>query len=356
MSYTPSVMVHPGRIIARELDFLGMTQKMLSERTGLSEKQLSLIINGSASITADTAALLSNAIGGSAMYWSNLDSSYRALKAQQQMRKRAEREVGLVQTENFTLAYTELVGHGYMTKVKDPITRVLSFWCFFGVNSLNAIETTEATAFRKGNGKKYNPIALAAWIRCGEREATKRRISEYDSKRLQQALPEIRRITATSVQDDPLGGVTEILAECGVIVVLLPHFKGTYVNGATKWLGNNPIIQVSIRGKNADRLWFTLFHEIGHILKHSKQGYVSCDGDNSAQEQEANDFAAESLLPRKDYDTFRYGGDYSRSAILDFANKLQVDPGVILGRLQHDGLVPFRCMNDLHKKLCWKPQ
>lgn len=353
MSYTPSIAIHPGRVIARELDFLGMTQTMLSKRTGLSEKQLSLIINGGASVTAETATLLSNAIGGSAEYWSNLDALYRTVVARDQMRKEAEKEVALVQTENFVLAYRELAKYGYIEKSKDSITKVLNLWHFFGVNSLSAIEKTEATAFRKSNGEKNNPVALAAWVRCGELMARKKQVAEYDENKLKQSFSDIKNI----IYDMPKNffeQITEILANCGVILVACPHFVGTYVNGATKWLGDNPMIQVSIRGKMADKLWFTLFHEIGHILKHGKGGQISCDHDTSTQEQEANDFAAEVLLPKKKYDKFRYNGDYSRQAILGFAQNEKIDSGIIVGRLQHDGLIRYDQLNSLHKQLDWK--
>lgn len=353
MSYTPNIAIHPGRVIARELDFLGMTQKMLSERTGLSEKQLSLIIHGEASVTAETATLLSNAIGGSAEYWSNLDALYRTVIARDQMHKRAESEVELVRTEDFLLAYRELAKYGYIERTKDPVTKVLNLWNFFGVNSLNAIGKTEATAFRKSAGQKTNPIALAAWVRCGELKARKKQVMEYDESKLKDSFSNIKKIIY-NMPNDFFEQIANVLSDCGVILIACPHFLGTYVNGATKWVGGNPIIQVSMRGKMADKLWFTLFHEIGHILKHGKKGQISCDNDNSAQEQEANDFAAEILLPKKEYDAFRYKGDYSCNAILEFAKSKEIDPGVIVGRLQYDRYIQYNQLNHLHKQLKWK--
>ncbi len=353
MSYTPNIAIHPGRIIARELSFLNMTQKMLSERTGLSEKQFSLIIKGEASVTAETATLLANAIGGTAEYWSNLDTLYKTVLARNQMREKAKNEIQLIQTENFSQTYRELVKYGYIEKTKDLITRVLNLWKFFGVNSLYAIERTESIAFRKGTGKKSNPIALAAWVRCGELEARKKQIIEYDENKLKQSFSEIKNVIY-NMPDNFFEQITGILTNCGVILIACPHFSGTYVNGATKWVGRNPIIQVSIRGKMADRLWFTLFHEIGHILRHGKKGQISCDDDNSIQEQEANNFAAEVLLPKKEYDKFRYKEDYSSNAILEFSRDEKIDPGLIVGRLQHDKLVPYNQLNFLHKQLNWK--
>lgn len=353
MSYKPCIAIHPGQAIARELEYLGMTQKMLSERTGLSEKQLSLIIRGEASVTAETATLLSNAIGGSAEYWSNLDAFYRTVAARNQMRKKAEDESQLCLTETFSSAYKELAKYGYVEKSKDPVIKTLNLWQFFGVNSLTAIEKTGAIAFRKSTGKKNNPVALAAWVRCGELGARKRQVAEYNENKLKQSFPDIKKV----IYDMPnnfFEQITDILANCGVILLACPHFSGTYVNGATEWINDNPMIQVSIRGKRADRLWFTIFHEIGHILKHGKKGQISCDNDNSVQEQEANDFAAEILLPKKEYDAFRYKGDYSSNAILEFAQDKEIDPGVIVGRLQHDGLIPYNQLNYLHKQLNWK--
>ena len=46
----------------------------------------------------------------------------------------------------------------------------------------------------------------------------------------------------------------------------MPNIAGSRTNGATKKIGNNIMLMVNDRRLNADSFWFTLFHEIGHIM------------------------------------------------------------------------------------------
>ena len=145
MAYIPDKAIHPGRIIAEALAREGMTEKSLSDRTGISEKHLSQIINGEASITVDTALSLENALGGSASSWINLEKNYQETKA------RIER-LELLNTEIAALPkfpYNELAKRGYVEHVSNREKKVENLWKFFGVNSLSFVSTTESVAFRK---------------------------------------------------------------------------------------------------------------------------------------------------------------------------------------------------------------
>jgi len=115
MAYIPNRAIHPGHIVAEALERDGMTQKSLSERTGISEKHLSQIINGEASITVETALALENALGGSASFWNNLEKNYQETKA------RLERAASL--TEEMSILhkfpYLELAKRGYVEQTTN---------------------------------------------------------------------------------------------------------------------------------------------------------------------------------------------------------------------------------------------
>lgn len=350
MVYQPRKAIHPGRTIERTIDELGMTQKQLADRTGLSEKHISQIINGEASVTADTALLLANAIGGTESFWSNLDKNYRATLARIEQAKRLEQEQEML----IEFPYAQLVKLGRVGQTSNKSEKVFNLWRFFGVNSLTQISTTEAVAYRRGYIDNIKQGSLAAWLRCGELDAAPflACAPEYDAAKLKDSLIEIRKITA-EMSDDFFKRTQDLLASAGVGLVAATHIAGTKASGATRWINGRPIIQLSAYGKDADKMWFTLFHEIGHVLKHGKrEQFISfTSGVKSTDEQEADAFAAETLIPSSAYAKFLTTGNFSEQSIRKFANQQQIHTGIVVGRLKNDRILPFSAMHHLHGKI-----
>jgi len=353
MVYQPSKAIHPGRTVERTLDSLGMTQKQLADRTGLSEKHISQITNGEASITADTALLFANALGGTESFWSNLDKNYRATLARIEQTKRLEQEQELLDQ----FPYTQLVKLGRVDKTNDKNEKVFNLWKFFGVNSLTQVSTTEAVAYRRGYVDDIKQGSLAAWLRCGELDAAPFLVCapEYDASKLKDVLLQIRKITA-KMNDRFFNDTQDLLASAGVGLVAAAHIMGTKASGATRWINGRPIIQLSAYGKDADKMWFTLFHEIGHVLKHGKrEQFISfTSGVKSTDEQEADAFAAEALIPSSAYSSFLMRGNFSEQAIRDFASQQEIHTGIVVGRLKNDGILRFSAMHHLHGKIAVK--
>ncbi len=348
MVYQPNKALHPGVGVQRELDYLGMSQKRLAERTGLSEKHISQIINGEASITADTAFLLANALGGAASFWLNLDRNYRETLARLEQEQKAEEEI----PELAYFPYNDLVKIGRVEKTANKIERVINLWKFFGVNSFKAIPQTEAVAYRRGYGDGVKKEALAAWLRCGELDVNKLSLSEYDESALKSLLPRIREMTQM-LDDKFFATLQSSLSNAGVGLVIAPHLTGTQAHGATRWIGGNPVIQLSARGKDADKIWFTLFHEIGHIFLHGKKGqFISFNKSiKSAEEDEADLFAVKTLIPQSDYEVFLSQKDFSEKAIRHFAQVQRVHTGIVVGRLKKEGILSYTQFPNLHAKL-----
>ena len=146
--------------------------------------------------------------------------------------------------------------------------------------------------------------------------------------------------------------------EAGVSVVFVPELPGTRVYGATRWLASNKaLIQLSLRGKTDDHLWFTFFHEAGHILLHGKRDvFIEAKGegcretDTNDKEYQADKFSQDFLIPSEKYQVFKENGEFSLLAIKQFANELGIAPGIVVGRLQHDKVIPFSKVNNLKKR------
>jgi HTH-type transcriptional regulator/antitoxin HigA len=350
MAYKPNKAIHPGYTIAKALEREGMTQKNLCERTGLSEKHLSQIINGSASITVETALLLENALGGAASFWINLEKNYQETKARLERISSVKEETGLVSK----FFYNELAKRGYVPQTSSLENKVENLWRFFGVNSLLYVETTESVAYRKKNGVEVKKEGIAAWLRCGELESKKVNLPGYSEKKLKQSLSLIKLLSVKEPEQYSQE-IRNILNTCGVSLVYIPHFPGIGVSGAVRWIGNNPLIQLSIYNAWADIFWFNLYHEIGHLLLHGKkEKFIEYDDRDlvtaKGKEAEADKFASDELIPGKSYEEF-IDQKLSPLGIIEFAKNLGIHPGIVAGRLCHDGKVKWNKVSSLRPRL-----
>jgi HTH-type transcriptional regulator / antitoxin HigA len=340
MAYTPNKAIHPGHIVARVLEREGMTQKNLCERTGLSEKHVSQIINGEASLTVETALLLENALGGAASFWINLEKNYQETVARLERVSLLKKEAGNVGR----FPYAELIKRGQVEQTSHREKKVENLWKFFGVNSLAFVSTTEAIAYRKRPGKEVKIEAIAAWLRCGELEGKKRKIPPFSDRKLKQNVSKLRGITSKDPKDFSQEA-QELLAEAGAQLVYVPHFPGTGVSAAVRWVGDNPLIQLSLLGAYADIFWFNLFHEIGHVLLHrKKEKFIEFDNRDlsAAQEKEkdADNYASDVLIPKDAYGRFLGQRNFSKAAVAKFAKDIGIHPGIVEGRLCHDAVTP----------------
>jgi Zn-dependent peptidase ImmA (M78 family) len=127
-----------------------------------------------------------------------------------------------------------------------------------------------------------------------------------------------------------------------------------------RWLSQEKaIIQLSLRYKRDDTLWFSFFHEAGHVLLHGRRrGHLDTDqgpGYSSPQEEtEANRFASDFLIPPDDYRRIADSHLNDPVVIEAFARKLGIAPGIVVGRLQHDGLIPWNSpAGRLRRSLRW---
>jgi hypothetical protein len=180
----------------------------------------------------------------------------------------------------------------------------------------------------------------------------------FDESRLRASLPRLRALTLSGDPHEFVPRITELCAATGVALVFVPELTGCRASGVTQWLtSDKALIQLSLRYKTDDHLWFTFFHEVGHILLHGKKEvFVEWDGSDSDKEQQADRFAAEALIPAAQWKAIRLMGRYSKAAIRSFAASAGVAPGIVVGRLQHERLLPPSHCNDLKRRYLFKVQ
>ena len=352
--------IPPGEYLEEVVGELGMTKDELARRMSRPASKLSPIFKGEKAITPDTALQLELVLGVPAHVWLGLESEYRLTLA----RQRDEAEQARMRDESRLLGaycYPQLVKAGAVERTTKPLEKVRELRQFFGVASLRAIPNVRRyqAAFRQGaaRSQRRSPEAIAAWLRLAERRAAAIDAGVFNAARLRGSLDAIRTMTLRD-PDVFLTDLTTLLADAGVAFVLLPHFPGTGVHGVTFRSGRDrAVLAMTIRGAWADIFWFSLFHELGHLLLHDKRDVIIesdvTDPSGNEREAEADAFARDALVAPRDYVRFIDRGDFTPPVIRAFAETIGVSPGVIVGRLQHEHRLKHEWCNDLRVRYRW---
>lgn len=207
-----------------------------------------------------------------------------------------------------------------------------------------------------------NVINANAWVQTAINMGSSSNTDVFSKKKLKAALPEIRSMTVQK-PDDFMPRMKKLLADCGVALVILPNLKNCGINGAVKWMGKDKVLlALNDRRKFADIFWFALFHELGHVFQQRLTMLIVSDEnkdelmkDERLQklEEEADVFSCNALIPEKEYRLFleQTGKKFTSDAVISFAEKINILPGIVIGRLQHDRYLDQRsALNSLKRK------
>jgi HTH-type transcriptional regulator/antitoxin HigA len=351
-AYEPDYAVAPGATLQETIESLGMTQRELALRTGMAAKTINEIINGKAPITPDTSVLLERVTGVPARMWNNLESNYREQLARIADRQRLQGDPAWLNR----VPTKELINRGVIGAQPNPVSLLHAVLRFFGVGNAEQwrqLWMQPAGEFRKSARFEAQPEAVATWLRLGELEAQTVVTKPYDKANFRAALDAIRVLTV----DPPhkfQKRMVELAAAAGVAVVFVPEIRKCPVSGVARWLtSDKALIQLSLRYKTDDHFWFSFFHEAGHILNDPKKDvYIHDDQDAGGREDQANRFAANFLIPPEHAPLLPKLT--TRPAIVGFARRIGIAPGIVLGRLQKEGIVAWGSnLNDLKRRFQW---
>ena len=336
--------IPPGEYLEEVLEEMGLNQAELARRMGRPAQAINEIIKGEKAITPETSIQFEKVLGVPAYVWSGLESEYRLIKAgQAEIEKAKEEEILLVNFPYLELSKLELV-----EKTRNALVRVENLRRFFGVSSLFNLQGVReySPAFRQSTNNDISHESLAAWLRAGAVIANNIECDTYSKETLLSKIPDIRKLTLEEKPEKFFPKLTLLLQQCGVALVVIPHFKKTHTTGATFWVRKDKaVIMMSLRGSWADIFWFSLFHELGHILLHDKRHTFLENGVSSPdwekQEKEADDFSQKTLIPTKEFEKFRQDCSFSSSSIKSFSKSIGVAPGIVTGRLHHERLLSY---------------
>ena len=330
-------IVTPGDFIEEWLEENDLTQAEFARRLGCSPKHVSQVIHKGDAVTTDFANRLERVTRVPAARWLQLEAFYRSECERLALEQDADRVKQVLAA--VPLAEIRKLGYSKST-LRHPGKVAMEMFAFFRVGTLDALaarlEPPKKVAFRLGS--KVEWPATLTWLRLVEIEASRIELDhEFDRDALEGLLPDLRALT-TMEADDFGAKLAEMMAGVGVRLVYVAYVPKSGAYGASRWFNDSPLIALSAHRKSDHQFWFTFFHEIGHLLKHqlTNSGFIAGDWGEDPLEQEANDFAGEFLIPPGN--AAGLAELSTNDDVKKFAASIGIAPGIVVGRLQREGL------------------
>lgn len=334
----------PGNTIKQFLKESDRSLKSFCESLGISLKDASHLLVGEMKIDDAFAKLLSVNLGASKDFWLRRESRYREVLAAARIRE--EYESGEAKKWMSTLPLADMVKKRWIEPNLRPLEKFKRCLDYFDVQSVEAwfdqySSLQHQVAFRTSDSFDSNPHSVIAWLRQGQIQAQNLDSGAWDLAKFENAVVEARKFTR---EPDPkvfIPEITKIFADCGVCLAIAPAPTGCRASGAVFFdQSEHAVLLLSFRYLSDDHFWFSFFHECGHLIFHSEQGlFLEGKGTkNCAQEIEADQFAAEILVPSEFRDEMKALSLSNPRQVLKFAKKVGVSPGILIGQLQNGGL------------------
>jgi HTH-type transcriptional regulator/antitoxin HigA len=345
----PAEVFPPGEFVREELEARGWTQGDLAQIMGRPLRLVNELIAGKKQITPETARGLAKAFGDEdPLYWMNLDSAYRLAHSQPVDEAVARR------AKLYSLFPVREMMKRKWIEPSDNLDVVEHRVCrFFEVKTLSE-RPRLAYAARASQYDERTSLQYA-WLYRAKELAEGVHSLPYSEPKLRAALQQLRALLAAP---EEIRQIPRILAEAGVRFVIVEFLPGAKIDGAAFWLGESPVIALSLRFDRVNNFWFVLRHEIEHVLRRDGQVTIDIELTERLQERNAlppeearaNVAAAEFLVPSEELDSFimRVRPLYSEQRILLFAKRIGVHPGLVVGQLQFRDEIPY---THFHKHL-----
>lgn len=341
----------PGNTIAAALGQKGVHPVQFAKLIGQDEEYVSRLLSGSEIITTQLASRLSQHVGASTKFWLNREIEFRT---------------DLVTQENFysqewikSLPIKDMIKFGWIHDSADLVTECLKFFDVANFYSWREkySKLIQVPSFRITKAYRSDPASVAAWLRQGEVIGQETPCKQWNKTKFEDSLEHIKPLTRKKSPRHFLPILKEICAECGVALTIVRTPSGCRASGATRFLSpHQALIMLSFRYKSDDQFWFTFFHEAGHLILHSDKSLFLETPDGTIldqQEEEANAFAGEILIP---FQFQKELGKLKRNKrnIIDFAMRLGISPGIVIGQMQHHDLVDKKYLNSYKRTYEWE--
>jgi HTH-type transcriptional regulator / antitoxin HigA len=356
-AFQPDWFSKPGDTLLTLMEQHELSSESLAAKLGCSNAVMRGLLVGTVAIDAKLAFALSKHVGGTPKFWQARQAKYEG--ALSRVAQAVPSKTGADWIKKFP--HSDMAKNGWIKQTRTRDELIKAYLAYFGVNDPAEWEDRYAdflklTAFRTSQTFKSKVGALSAWLRQGEIAAAQLQCAEWNPQALRKRLEEIRVFTKAKNPGYFLPRLRGICAEVGIALVFVRAPAGCAASGATRFvLPNKAMVMLSFRYLSDDHFWFTLFHEIGHLLLH-KENLTFIDGEENYQnkmEKEANDFSECVLIPESRRDELM-DLEPRRDSIIRFAYSIGVSAGIVVGQLQHHKVIKQNQMNFLKRRFDWQ--
>ena len=339
IEFENKIAFHPGYYIKEYIDTIGLTQEDFANRLGTTPKNISYLIRGEQSLSLEMALKLARMIGTSVKYWLNLQNEYDALILEFEDKKELKEEKNIL--KNLDYSYFEKYFNlpNLPKKLDEQIIKLREF---LNVSSLTVFKNLDMYVHFKSSplGLSETNLIKANIMTQIATNISLKNISmpKYDKKKFLSSIEYI--LTLTNNDDTCFKLIKESLFNAGIDFIMIPNITGSKIDGATKKIGDHIMLMINNRHTYSDSFWFTLFHEIGHIINGDFGISFEIDTNND-KELKANNYADNTLIPIEKYKEFINKNDFTIKSINNFSKEINRNPGIILGRLQKENIIPY---------------
>jgi HTH-type transcriptional regulator/antitoxin HigA len=345
----PAKTRSPGDFIRDELVAREWTQADLARVLDRPLPTINRILQGKHGLLPEMAIALGVAFGTGPEVWMEREAAYRLSLADfdDGAVRRRSRLYNLVPVNELQkrlwISQTD-----DMDKVEDEVKSFLE------------IPTLDDEPMALGPMRKTDAMAplspiQRAWCYRVRHLAKLIKAAPYDTSRIDDCRRGLRKLMGYP-QD--AAKLPDFLASYGIRFVVVEPLSGSKVDGVALWLdSSSPVIGVSVRYDRIDAFWFTVCHELSHVI-HRDEASFDSDADDgqgiamtvkSPTERRADKESAETLIDPNEMQSFirRVGPMYSKQSIIQFAHRIKVHPGIIVGQLHHRHEIGFRANREM---------
>lgn len=352
--FTPDWFSKPGDALRSLMIRRGRTAQEVADVLDGGLATLRGLLDGTSAITEQHAASLAESLGGTTAFWIKRQANYEAAL------ERAVDRAAATEGEDWLLVPVpgeKPRGRLNAEKRRAEIRRRLTF---FNVGTLDAWNARYGricsnTLFRKSQAFTANNSAVLMWLRSGELGADLISTRSWNPGNLLDRLETIRKLSNIRQPERFLPKLKQLCAEAGVAVVAQKAPPGCPASGASRMVApDKAMILLSFRGLSDDKFWFTVFHELGHLILHNAKTFVDADMEEvDESEREANEFASRLIVPERRAEEFDHLNP-SRDAVIRFSVSVGVAPGLTVGQMQHRQMIRRDQMNFLKRHWKWE--
>ena len=345
----PVRAIHPGEILREELQERGIKQKDFAEQIGMQATHLSEFIRGKRNLNDDLAMKLENHLGIPYKTWMNLHNGYMYDSKAVSMKQSEEQEARAFEDACARVFNLKLLYKKLNLAVLPLLDRVKATKSLFPFDLLSSAEMSKQVAglYKHSDKVQIDEKNMQTWLLLSwlatSREKVERTYVHGNGIKAADTIAKLaneRRLTAMAIKD--------CLHQNGIGYVVVEKLDKAPVDAFSTYVNQHPIVTVTYRYNDIDKLAFDVLHELCHIEKHFSEehrSFISIEGtiySKDPREKEANDFAKEHLIPCDVWNKILSGKSSSLSphvvvkTIAKEAEKYGISPTIAVSRYKHD--------------------